>query len=48
MEKLESKMDKLIMNAEQQLNVFKNGMFVEMRDLDKAMIRQQESAIRNY
>jgi len=48
MEKLESKMDKLIMNSEQQLSVFKNGMFVEMRDLDKAMIRQQESAIRNY
>ncbi len=48
MEKLESKMDKLIMNTEQQLNVFKNGMFVEMRDLDKAIIRQQESAIRNY
>jgi len=48
MEKLESKMDKLVMTMEQQLNVFKNGMFVEMRDLDKAIIRQQESAIRNF
>ena len=45
---LESKMDKLIMTMETQLNVFKNGLFVEMRDMDKAMIRQQEAAVRNF
>ena len=45
---LESKMDKLIMTMETQLNVFKNGMFVEMRDMDKAIIRQQEAAVRNF
>ena len=48
MSNLESKMDKLVMFMEQQLNVFKNGMFVEMRDMDKAIIRQQEATIRNY
>ena len=45
---LESKMDKLIITMETQLNVFKNGLFVEMRDMDKAMIRQQEAAVRNF
>ena len=48
MSNLESKMDKLVMSMEQQLNVFRNGMFVEMRDMDKAIIRQQEATIRNY
>ena len=45
---LESKIDKLIMVSEEQYRLFRNGLYVEMRDFDKALIKHQEATIRNF